>query len=70
MLINYVVKEILVYDDRIDVIYNSPITVSPDDENRQGFIFYSKIVKLNAIQNIVITLRIQPNGYLFHGAID
>ncbi len=58
MLINYVVKEILVYDDRIYVIYNSPITLSPDDENRQDFIFYSKIVKLNVIQNIVITLRI------------
>lgn len=58
MLINYVVKEILVYDDRIDVIYNSPIIISPDDENRQDVIFYSKIVKLNAIQNIVITLRI------------
>ena len=58
MLINYIVKEILVYDDRIDVIYNSPITVSPDDENRQGFSFYSKMIKLNVIQNILITLRI------------
>ncbi len=59
MLINYLVKEIIVYDDRIDVIYNSPIMISPDDENRQGFIFYSKTVKLNAIQNLIITLRIK-----------
>lgn len=58
MLINYVVKEILVYDDRIDVIYNSPIMISPDDESRQGFSFYSNVIKLNAIQNIIITLRI------------
>lgn len=59
MLINYLVKEIIVYDDRIDVIYNSPIMISPDDENRQDFIFYSKAVKLNAIQNLIITLRIK-----------
>ena len=59
MLINYLVKEIIVYDDRIDVIYNSPIMISPDDENRQDFIFYSKTVKLNAIQNLIITLRIK-----------
>ncbi len=58
MLINYIVKEILLYDDRIDIIYNSPIMNSPDDESRQDFSFYSKIVKLNIIQNIVITIRI------------
>ena len=58
MLINYVVKEILLFDDRIDIIYNTPIRISPDDENRQGFSFYSKIYKINAIQNIIITVRI------------
>lgn len=47
MLINYIVKEIVMYDDRIDIIYNSPIIESPDDENRQGFVFNMKSVRLD-----------------------
>lgn len=47
MLINYIVKEIVMYDDRIDIIYNHPLTLSPDNENGQGFIFYMKNVKLD-----------------------
>lgn len=47
MLINYIVKEIVTYDNRIDIIYNSPIIESPDDENRQGFIFNMKSVRLD-----------------------
>lgn len=46
MLINYIVKEIVVYDDRIDIIYNNPLTFSPDCENGQGFIFSMKNVRL------------------------
>lgn len=47
MLINYIVKEIVMYDDRIDIIYNHPLTISPDYENGQGFIFYMKNVRLD-----------------------
>ncbi|MDE7329723.1 MAG: recombinase family protein [Clostridia bacterium] len=47
MLINYIVKEIVMYDDRIDIIYNHPLTISPDCENGQGFIFYMKNVRLD-----------------------
>ncbi len=47
MLINYIVKEIVMYDDRIDIIYNSPLTFSPDYENSRGFIFYMKNIKLD-----------------------
>ena len=47
MLISYVVKEIIMYDDRIDIIYNNPLTFSPDYENSRGFIFYMKNVKLD-----------------------
>ena len=47
MLINYIVKEIVMYDDRIDIIYNHPLTFSPDSENGQGFIFYMKNVRLD-----------------------
>lgn len=31
--------KILLYDDRIEIYFNSPIRTSPDDENR-GFSFY------------------------------
>ena len=47
MHINYIVIEIIMYDDRIDIIYNSPIIESPDDENRQGFVFNMKSVRLD-----------------------
>lgn len=58
MLINYLIKEIVLYDDKIEIYYNSPIKISPDDEINQGFSFYSKTVKLNSVQNIIIILRI------------
>lgn len=45
MLIGYLIKEIVLYDDRIDIIYNSPIN-NPDDDHR-GFCFYMRNVRLN-----------------------
>ncbi len=47
LLINYLVKRITLYDDKIEIQFNSPIKVSPDDESRRGFLFYSKTVKLS-----------------------
>ena len=41
-LINFYIKEILLYDDKMEIIYNNPLTVSPDYENGRGFSFYSK----------------------------
>ena len=50
LLINYYVKEIVLRDDEITIIYNSPITAkSPDDS--QGFSFYDKIVAIPVIVN-------------------
>ncbi len=38
LLINYYVKEIILFDDEVKIIYNSPLTTnSPDDS--QGFSF-------------------------------
>ena len=37
MLINYLVKEITVFDDAIHIYFNSPLQISPDDS--QGFSF-------------------------------
>ncbi len=58
MLINYVVKEIILYDDRIDIIYNHPLTFSPDYENSRGVCFYMKNVKLDK-QLILINFLIE-----------
>ena len=43
MLINYLVKEILVYNDKIIIKYNPPAPISPDES--QGFSFYHKTLK-------------------------
>ena len=44
MLINYLVKEIKLYNDRAEVYLNSPMPISPDES--QGFSFSSKIKKI------------------------
>ena len=47
LLINYLVKQITLYDDRIEIQFNAPIKVSPDsDESRRGFSLCSKTIKL------------------------
>ena len=45
ILINYLIKEIVLFDDKIDIYFNSPIRTSPD-HNGRGFSFYSKIIKI------------------------
>ena len=52
MLINYLIKEVVLFDDKIEIHFNSPIKTSPDENNRD-FIFCSEIVKLNGIQAIL-----------------
>lgn len=47
MLINYLIKEIVLYDDRIEIYYNSPLTISPDES--QGFLFYKGFKKMRYI---------------------
>ena len=56
MLINYLIKEIVLFDDKIEIHYNSPIRISPDDS--QGFSFYSKTIQINAVQNVIVTMMI------------
>ncbi len=45
-LINSLVKQIILFDDKIQIIYNSPIMQSPDNDNRD-FLICSKTVKLS-----------------------
>lgn len=64
MLINFLVKEIVLYNDKIEIYFNAPIKQSPDDDNkpmasvRRDFLFYSnygnlhyKVQNVKAIQN-------------------
>ena len=50
MLINYLVKEIVVFDDAIHIYFNSPLQTSPDES--QGFSFCDKNTTILAhVQN-------------------
>ena len=46
MLINYLIKEIVVYEDTIHIIYKSPLAISPDES--QGFSFYQEKANISA----------------------
>ena len=50
-LINYFIKEVRLFDDRVQIFFNSPIRISPDEDNLKadtcrGFLFYSEIIDL------------------------
>ena len=49
LLIDCLVKEILLYDDKIEIYFNSPIKPSPaeggPDESR-GFLFYTEDIRI------------------------
>ena len=57
MLINYFIKEVVLYDDKIEIYYNNPITNSPDHDGL-GFLFYSKIVDGNLLETLVIEMYV------------
>ena len=61
-LITYLVKEIILYDDKIEIHFNSPIKKSPDDE--RGFSFYRnelhfafKVPQRRALRRFAITVE-------------
>ena len=52
MLINFLIKEIVLYNDKIEIYFNAPIKQSPDDDNRD-FLFYSNYGNLHyKVQNV------------------
>ena len=58
MLINYLVKEIIVFDDEIHIYFNSPLKTSPDES--QGFSFCDKQVTIpEHVQN---SLEMRPKN--------
>ena len=57
MLIGTLIKEIIVFNDKIEIYLNSPITTSPDTS--QGFLFY----KEKLVMPVYIESKKEP--YLF-----
>ena len=47
MLINYMVKEITLYNDRVVITFNSPLRTSPDDS--QDFSFYEEEAYMDVV---------------------
>lgn len=58
LLINYFIKEVVIYDDKIQIHYNFPITNSPDYENGQGFLFYSETFEKSLLERLTIEFYI------------
>ena len=44
LLIDCLIKEIVLYDDKIEIYFNSPIKISPDES--RGFTFYTENIKI------------------------
>lgn len=45
LLINYLIKEIVLYEDKIEIHYNNPVNIGPDVN--QGFSFATKSINLS-----------------------
>ena len=44
-MIESLVKEIILFDDKIEIQFNSPIKISPDES--RGFTFYTEDIRLS-----------------------
>jgi len=55
MLVNYLVKEIVLFDDKIEIHYNSPNTNCPDDKS--GFSFCDKFVDMLVYSEYTVTYK-------------
>ena len=44
LLIDCLIKEIVLYDDKIEIYFNSPIKLSPDES--RGFTFYTEDIRI------------------------
>lgn len=54
MLINYLIDKIVLYDDRMEIYFNSPLKADGPDESR-GFCFYKNTVSCYAFSHAQIT---------------
>lgn len=56
MIINYFIKEIILYNDRVEIHINSPFTNGPDES--QGFSFYTGYIYTKSKQPIGIEMYV------------
>lgn len=45
-MIKTLIKEIILYDDKIEIYYNYTKNKNPDDDDHRGFCFYEEIVEV------------------------
>ena len=45
LLVNYLIKEIVLFEDKIEIYYNSPIPTNPDES--RGFSFASEVIEIS-----------------------
>ena len=50
LMIKTLIKEIILYDDKIEIYYNYTKNKSPDDDDHRGFCFYEEIVELEKMK--------------------
>lgn len=58
MLINFYIKQVILFDDRIKIYYNNPIKISPDES--LGFLFYKGVKGLNYTLHVYNTVTKLP----------
>ena len=56
LLINALIKVITLYDDRIEITFNSPLKQGPDDN--QGFLFYTEYCQIEYLNEKTLTVKI------------
>ena len=58
---NFLVKEIVLYNDKIEIYFNTPIKTSPDDESRRGLFILLRLWQLT-LQNTKQTGTAKPSN--------
>ena len=56
LLIDYLIKKIVLFDDKVEIYFNYTNKTSPDDETLQGLLFYQKdkkLFKLDVLKTLV-----------------
>ena len=56
LLIDYLIKKIVLFDDKVEIYFNYTNKKSPDDESHRGLLFYQKdkkLLKLDMLKTLV-----------------
>ena len=56
MIVSLFIKEIVLYNDRIEIYINSPIKNGSDDS--QGFSFYKGFVSVQSVQTMELEMYV------------